>query len=180
MTGIIQQYLDLLDSQREAAFAALEGLTEAQIWQPPAPKEWCIGEVLDHNHLLFASALPYVKLAWALQRRRAEKRRGRPYPIDIEDPYRKPSFPMWVGFLWTPRYTPRRPVSLETLKAENRHLHAAVRAFYEDKDPDLLGNVFVYDPLFGAVNLIVTLRIGIYHDQLHFDDVFKLAERLKS
>lgn len=180
MPTIVSTYLSLLDTQREAAFAALDGLTEAQVWQRPAPKEWCIGEILDHNYLLIASTFPYVKFAWKTQQRRAEKRRHRPYQTEIEDPYHKSTFPMWVGFLWKPRYTPKRPVPLEQLKAENRDLHAAVRTFYEDKDPALLGNVFVYDPLFGAINLIVTLRIGIYHDQLHFEDVFKMAAALKS
>jgi DinB superfamily len=180
MPDIVQQYLDLLDSQREAAFAALEGLTEAQIWQRPAPKEWCLGEILDHNYLLIGSTFPYVKVAWKLQKHRAERRRVQPYDIYIEDPYRKSSFPMWVGFLWKPRYTPKHPVPLEKLKAENRDLHTAVRLFYSDKDPALLGNIFVYDPLFGSINLIVTLRIGIYHDQLHFDDVFKMAAEMRS
>jgi hypothetical protein len=172
-------YLDLLDSQREAAFAALDGLSEAQVWQRPAQKEWCIGEILDHNYLLINSTFPYVKAVWKMQQRRAERRRGRLYATDIEDPYHKASFPMWVGFLWKPRYTPQHPVLLEVLKKENRDLHGAVRTFYADKDPALLGNIFVYDPLFGSINLIVTLRIGIYHDQLHFDDVFKLTELLR-
>ena len=180
MSYVIQNYLDLLDSQRELAFTGLDGLTEEQLWQRPAPKEWCIGEILDHNYLLIGSTFPYVKAAWKTQQRRAERRRERAYTTEIEDPYRKPSFPMWVGFLWKPRYTPRKPVPLEKLKTENRDLHAAVRAFYTEKDPALLGHTFVYDPLFGSINLIVTLRIGIYHDQLHFDDVFKMAEGLRS
>lgn len=179
MTTIVEETLDLLDSQREAAYAALEGLSEAQIWQRPAAKEWCLGEILDHNFLLIGSTLPYVRFAWGMQRRRAEKRRHLPFQTDIEDPYRKPNFPMWVGFMWTPRHTPKRPVPLERLKQENRDLHGAVRLFYGDKDPALLGNTFLYDPLFGFINLIVTLRIGIYHDQLHFEDVFRMTERLK-
>jgi DinB superfamily len=180
MTDILQQYLDLLDAQREAAYTALDGLTEAQIWQRPAPKEWCLGEILDHNYLLIGTTFPYVKAAWKAQRRRAEKYRHRPYATEIEDPYRKSTFPMWVGFLWKPRYTPRHPVPLEKLMEENQNLHRDVRAFYTGKDLDLLGNTFVYDPLFGSINLIVTLRIGIYHDQLHFDDVFKIVKTMKA
>ena len=42
----------------------------------------------------------------------------------------------------------------------------------------MLSNLYLYDPVFGFINLIVTLRIGIYHDQLQFDDVFKLAKTL--
>ena len=179
MSNIVSTYLDLLDVQCESAFTALDGLTEEQIWQRPAPKEWCLGEILDHNFLLICSTLPYVKIAWKVQQRRAEKKHSRPYQTEIEDPYHKDTFPMWVGFLWKPRYTPKHPIQLEQLKKENRDLHATVRAFYWDKDPALLGNAFVYDSLFGLINLIVTLRIGIYHDQLHFEDVIKMAETLQ-
>jgi len=179
MTSIVATYLDLLDSQREAAFTSLEGISETQLWQPPAPREWSIGELLDHNFLLIATTLPYVKFAWKTQQRRAAKRCDHPYATGMADPYRKPTFPMWVGFLWKPRYSQKHPTTFESLKTENRNLHAAVRAFYAEKDPCLLGNSFVYDPLFGSVNLIITLRIGIYHDQLHFDDVLKLAPALQ-
>jgi hypothetical protein len=179
MSNVVEEYLDLLDSQRENAYALLNGLGAEQLWQRPAPGEWCLGEILDHNYLLIASTFPYVKLAWKLERKRAEKQRLRPYKTEIDDPYRKSTFPMWVGFMWTPRYTPRKRVPLEKLMAENRDLHAAVRRFYTGKDPALLGNAFVYDPLFGWINLIVTLRIGIYHDQLHFDDFPNLVEGLK-
>ena len=180
MTEIVKQYLDLLDSQRETAFAALDGLTEFQIWLRPEPKEWCLGEILDHNYLLIASTIPLVRLAWRLQHRAAYRKRSKPYSTEIDDPYHKASFPMWVGFLWKPRFTPDRQVPLDKVMDENRVLHAVVRSFYESKDPDLLGHVHVFDPLFGFINLIVTLRIGIYHDQLHFDDVLKRAEELKS
>ena len=63
---------------------------------------------------------------------------------------------------------------------ELRMLHANVRKFYEGKDEDVLGNLYLYDPLFGWCNLIVTLRIGIYHDQLHYDDVVRQAVQLRN
>jgi hypothetical protein len=172
---VIETYLDLLDSQREAAFSALEGLNDAQVWQRPAPNEWSIGEILDHNYLLIASSYPLVKLAWNTLAWYGKLRRKQPYTTEIDDVYRRKTFPMWTGFQWTPRYNPRKPAPLETLKAENRELHTAIRAFYTSKDEDMLGNIYLYDPVFGLLNLIVTLRIGIYHDQLHYDDVFKLA-----
>ena len=177
--NIVEQYLNLLDCQREAAFDSLNELTEAQIWQRPAPKEWCLGEIIDHNYLLIASSLPYVKIAWKVQMGRAKRRRGCYYQTEIEDPYRMPSFPMWVGFLWKPRYTPKHPAPLEKLRIATRDLHAAVRAFYTGKDPARLGNTFVYDPFFGVINLIITLRIGIFHDQLHFEDVIRLSDSLR-
>jgi hypothetical protein len=173
--SIVEPYLDLLDFQRETAFNALDGITNAQLWKPPAPKGWSIGQLLNHNYLLFSSTVPYVKLAWKYFRKRGESHRNRPYQTEIGDVYREPKFPMWVGFLWKPKYSANNPVPFEKLKNEIRTLHSDVRTFYTGKDEDVLGNVFLYDPLFGWINLIVTLRIGIYHDQLHFDDIIKLA-----
>ena len=79
------------------------------------------------------------------------------------------------GLLWTPRYNPTKRVTLEKLKTDLRNLHGEIRAFYEGKDEDILGNLAVYDPYFGSLNLIVTLRLGIYHDQLHYADVIRMA-----
>jgi hypothetical protein len=179
MQAIISNYLDLLDSQRESAFSVLDCLTDAQLWHRPAPKEWSIGEIINHNDLLFESFLPTVKWMWKRFGWYGRLHRNRPYQVEIEDLYRSPKFPQWVGFMWTPRHTPRKPISLEALKSEVRALHGKVRRFYEGKDLDVLGNIYLYDPLFGWCNLIVTLRIGIYHDQLHFDDVFKQAAQFK-
>jgi hypothetical protein len=178
LASILSQYLALMDSQRESAFAALEGLTDPQLWQRPAPKAWSIGEILDHNSLLFASMYPILQWLWKLSWY-GRLRQNRPYKTEIEDLYRSPKFPHWVGFLWTPRYNTRKPVPLERLKMEMRALHTNTRRFYEDKDESVLGNLYLYDPFFGWCNLIVTLRIGIYHDQLHYDDVLRQAREFK-
>lgn len=176
---MIGTYLSLLDSQREAALAAVEGLVEERLWQRPAPGEWSIGEILSHNYVLIASTLPYIRFAWRFFGWYGHLHRSRPYQTDTPDVYRRDKFPMWVGFLWTPRYNPRRRVSLEQLRSELRSLHRKVRDFYTNKDEAFLGNISLYDPYFGWLNLIVTLRISIYHDQLHYDDVVKLAQSLK-
>jgi hypothetical protein len=76
---VIPTYLALLDAQREAAFAALDGLEPAQLWQRPAPREWCLGEMLNHVYLLNASAMPYVRFAWQALRWYGERRRHKPY-----------------------------------------------------------------------------------------------------
>jgi hypothetical protein len=55
-----------------------------------------------------------------------------------------------------------------------------VRSFYAGKDPDVLGNLYAYDPAIGVVNLITGLKVGIDHDQLHYDDLFKLAASLQA
>lgn len=177
--SVVQNYLNLLDEQREETLQILEGVTPQQLWQRPEPKEWCIGEILNHNVLLFRSVFPFVRFAWRTFRWTGKLLRNRTYKTDIEDPYRKPSFPMWAGFLWSPKFTPENPVPLDRLVSDLREEHARVREFYTGKDETMLGNVFVFDPLFGFLNLIVTLRIGIYHDQLHFEDVIALASDFK-
>jgi hypothetical protein len=168
-----------MDNQREAAFSALDGITDSQLWQMPAPKEWSLGEILDHNYLLMASFYPIVQRIWTWFGWYARLRRNRPYQSGIGDVYHNPKFPQWVGFLWTPRYSTRKPIPLESLKSELRGLHGQTRAFYEGKDEDMLGNIHLYDPLFGWCNLIVTLRIGIYHDQLHYDDIFNQVRQFR-
>ena len=179
MTTITAQYLNLLDTQRESVFAALNGLTDAQLWQRPAPKEWSIGEILDHNYLLVASSYSVVKGIWKFGSWYGRVRRNRPYQTDTADLYRDPKFPHWVGFFWTPRSNTRKPLPFEQLKSELRTLHADIRGFYEGKDEDVLGNLYFYDPLLGWGNLIVILRIGMYHDQLHYDDVIKQAAQFR-
>jgi len=178
MRGIIPEYLDLLDSQRERALAGLKDISDARLWRRPAPGEWSPGEILDHNYLLFASTYPIVVRIWKWIAWYGRLRRNRPYRTEIEDLYRSPKFPQWVGFLWTPRFNSRKAVPLDHLTSELRSIHRQVRQFYEGKDEDVLGNLYLYDPLFGWCNLIVTLRIGIYHDQLHFDDLLKQAASL--
>ncbi len=179
MSGIVSTYLNLMDSQRESILSLLDGLGYEQLWQRPVPKDWSIGEILDHNYLLMASSYPVVKWIWKLGAWYGRLRRSRPYATEIEDVYRDPKFPHWVGFLWTPRFHTRKPAPLEQLKTELRDLHARIRQFYEGKDEDVLGNLYLFDPVFGWVNLIITLRIGIYHDQLHFDDVLKQSAEFK-
>jgi hypothetical protein len=178
--NVLSSYLRLMDSQRVSAFAELQGLTDSQLWQRPAPKEWSIGEILDHNNRLYDTFYPLVKNMWSWFRWYGEWKQRRPYQVEIEDIYRRPSFPHWVGFLWPPKHTPKRPVPLSLLKTETEVLHAKIRAFYEGKDPDVLGNLYLYDPVFGWCNLIITLRIGIYHDQLHYEDATRQATQFKT
>ena len=176
---VISRYLDLMDFQRETTFAALAGITDLQLWQRPASNEWTIGEILNHNCLLTASFYPVMLGVWKLGNWYGRIRRNCPYQTEIDDLYRRSSFPQWVGFLWTPRYNRRKSVSLEVLKSETEIIHTKVRRFYDNKAEDILGNLYLYDPVFGWCNLIVTLRICVYHDQLHYDDVFKQVKLFK-
>ena len=100
--------------------------------------------------------------------------------MEIENVYKRPSFPMWTGFLWTPRHNPDKPISPAELKAEAESAHARLRSFYAGKDPDVLGNIYAYDPAIGVVNLVTGLKVGIDHDQLHYDDVIEMAAALRA
>ena len=174
--AIIPQYLDLLDEQRETTFQAIDRLTEDQIWQRPEPGEWCIGEILNHTQLVFSSLLSMIRFIWCLFNWSAKLWPNRDFRTTIGDPYRKARAPMWVGFFWKPKHSPEKPISFEDLKTVLRAQHQQIRTFYEDKPACLLGNVFVFDPLFGFVNLILALRVGLYHDHLHFEDVIQIGK----
>ena len=54
---------------------------------------------------------------------------------------------------------------------------ARLHTFYSSRDPDLLGHVMLYDPVMGSMNLIQALRLGIYHDELHYDVMDRLLSR---
>jgi hypothetical protein len=168
-----------MDRQRETAFATLEGLSEEQLWQRPSEKAWSIGEILSHTYLLTSSSLPYVRFAWRWFRPIAERRRHHPFRVDMPDRYRNGNFPMWVGFLWTPRYNAAKHIPRDQLVQQLKDHHTEIRRFYEGKPEDLLGHVYLWDPYFGLLNLIETLRLGMYHDQLHYEDVIRQAEALK-
>jgi hypothetical protein len=178
--NVILEYLDLLDAQRKAVFAALDGLSEEQIWQRPAPKEWCVGEILSHTVRFLDSFLPGLRFMWRFFGWFGRLRRKRPYAVEIENVYKRPSFPMWTGFLWTPRHNPEMPIPLAELVAEVESAHSRVRSFYTGKDPDVLGNIYAYDPAIGVVNLITGLKVGIDHDQLHYDDLLEMAASLQA
>ncbi len=172
---VISQYLDLMDAQREQVFSLIADISHNALWKRPESTEWCIGEILHHNILLLESIFPIVRFSWRFFRWTGKLLKSRRYRTTIKDPYCKKNFPHWVGFLWKPNYTPEQSVSLERLITETRLVHQEIRSFYEEKEEAMLGNVFVFDPLFGFLNLIVTLRIGIYHDQLHYEDVVKIV-----
>ena len=60
--NIVETYLEMMDQQREQLFADLDGINEEDIWQPPAEKEWSIGENLDHLRVINSSTLTLFKI----------------------------------------------------------------------------------------------------------------------
>ena len=169
--GVVGKYLALMDEQRAKIFADLNGISPEQLWKRPAPGEWSIGEILHHSFLVIHSMFPIIRIAWRWFRWTGKPFREKPYKTEFEDPYRKKGYPHWEGFLWTPKYSHRNPVPLSKLLTETRKAHQEVRNFFERKDQSLLGHIYFILPVFGIFNLVQALRIGIYHDQLHYDDV---------
>ena len=169
--NVVHTYLDMMDQQREVLFNELNGLTEEEIWQVPGDKEWSIGENIDHLRVINSSTLTLYKITWLFLLPLAKVRYDQPYHVDIDNVYKRPGFPLNTGWIWSPKYTQQKPTSLEMLKENLTQIHAEVRKFFTGKDPDYLGHVSLYDPVMGWLNLIRALRVGIYHDALHLEQI---------
>ncbi len=179
MPNSITRYLDLLDEQREAIFHELGPLPDAVLWYRPGPRVWSIGEHLDHPRVLSCAVRRLLMVYFPLASIFARLFRHRPYNADIDDVYKRPGFPMNMGWTSPPKYTPRRRVSVGFLHEALRAEHAACRQFYTAHDERLLGHVVFADPFalgvkgnrIGAVNLVQWLRIQTYHDAHHYERV---------
>lgn len=172
----INQYLDLMDAQREEIIARLAGITQEALWRRPEPGEWSMGESLDHTRVLNNSFVALFKVCWVLLWPIARLRRNKPYPVEIDNVYQRPGFPMGVGWIWTPRHKATRPLPLSRLAELLAETHGRIRRFYAGQDPRLLGHLPLYDPVIGTLNLIQALRVGVYHDDLHYDVVRRQIE----
>lgn len=171
MSKLIEQDLDLLDEQRESLLRRLGNLPEAVLWYRPGPKVWSIGEHLDHTRVLNCCTrrlvIAYYPIAWPC----ARLFRNRPYKTEIDDVYKRPGFPMSVGWIWPPKYKPSRPVSQAFLHDGLRDEHTAFRRFYAAHDERILGPIVLADPVIGALNLVQWLRVQAYHDAHHYERV---------
>ncbi len=172
----VDAYLTLLDLQRAEIFAALETVDGARLWQQPGPKEWSAGEHLAHATAALRSFRRMFQTFWAVLAPIGYLRRGRPYETEIDDVYARPGFPLNVGWLWPPRYTPERPATLAVLRELMAAEHGRVRRFYEGKDERILGNTPLYDPAIGCLNMIQALRVGVHHDAHHFATIRRILE----
>ncbi len=167
----VARLLDLLDEQREAVFGELGALADAVLWYRPRPRVWSIGEHLDHtrvtNCLLRRLLIAYYPVASIF----ARPFRHQPYKSEIEDIWQRPGFHMRLGWFLPPKYTPRRPVTVQFLHDALRAEHTAWRGFFNARDEQLLGHTIVFDPLVGALNLVQCLRLQVYHDAHHYERV---------
>ena len=174
----VAEYLELMDREREACFASLEGISHEQIWWRPADGEWSIGETLDHLRVFTASMVWIFRITWSVELPWAKLRLHRPYEVEIENHYARPDFPMNVGWIWAPKHRPDKPLPLPALKGRLSDIHQQARMFYAGREPDLLGHVSLYDPVMGWMNLVQALRLGIYHDELHYEVIARSLSEL--
>jgi hypothetical protein len=176
--NIVLTYLETMDQQREQLFAALEDLSEDALWQPPGEKEWSIGENLDHLRVINSNNLTLYKITWILLFSLAKLRYDKPYDVDIDNVYKRSGFPLSKCWIWSAKFTPEKPTSVDVLKVNLTNTYQAVRIFYTGKDPDYLGHVSMYDPATGWLNLIQALRVGLYHDELHINQIQEVRQKL--
>jgi len=179
-SSVIQPYLSLMDEQRREIFALLESVDPTLIWQRPAPNHWSLGENLDHSWRALRSFRHLFMRAWILLSPIGRLRQDRSYPTEIDDVYARPGFPLNVGWMWSPKHTPSRPVALSVLRQEMEAEHKQVRQFIESKSEAVLGNTPLYDPAIGWMNFIEALRVGIYHDAHHFANIERILESLST
>jgi len=176
--NIVLIFLQMMDQQREQLFADLGDLGEGELWQSPGENEWSIGENLDHQRVFNSGNLTLYKITWILLFSLAKLRYDKPYDVNIDNVYKRSGFPLRTGWMWSPKNTPEKPTSLEILKVNLTNSHQEVRKFYTGKDPDYLGHVSMYDPAIGWLNLIQALRVGLYHDELHMEQIQEVHQRL--
>lgn len=172
--SVVNDYLALLDAQREGIFAELATVADARLWQRPGPREWSAGEHLAHATAVLRSFRQMFQAFWAVLAPVGYLRRGQPYETEIDDVYARPGFPLNVGWIWPPKITPERPAALATLHEMLAAEHARVRRFYEGKDERVLGNTPLYDPAIGRLNMIQALRVGAHHDEHHFATIRRI------
>ncbi len=177
-TGMVARYLELLDAQREDLFAWLGAVPADQVWQRIEPRKWSMGEHVDHARLLLRSGRRLLQVVWPPMKPLGYWRRNRPYETTIDDVYERPGFPNSLGWLWTPKHGPSKPVSVEQLHAEVAAEHQRVRRWYVGRDEAVLGNINLYDPPIGWLNLVQALRVATYHDAHHFRIAEGIRDRL--
>lgn len=171
MDNPIAQFLDLLDQQREAVFSELSDISSEALWHRPAPKVWSIGEHLDHTRVINCCLRRILIVYYPLASIFATPFASRPYQSEIDNVYKRPGFPMRVGWIWPPKYTPDRPVTVDFLHKVLRAEHDAFRHFYSTRSESLLGHTVLADPVIGVLNLVQWLRVQGYHDAHHFERV---------
>jgi hypothetical protein len=174
MSSVVTKYLNLMDVQRTELFESLVGIEPERLWERLNPKKWAPGEHIDHTRVFNQSGRRSFQVLWKMLSPIARVRGSRPYKVQIDNVYERPNMPSKVGVFWSPQYRPERPTTAENLHRLLAVEHNKIRQFYEDKEEQILGNVYLWDPPIGWLNLIQALRVGIHHDQHHYGAVRRL------
>ena len=122
-------------------------LPDRVLWYRPAPRVWSIGEHLDHSRVVNRFLRRLMIVYYPLGSIIARLVRHRPYKADID--YLRVNlrnYPKSGGWIFPPKRTPRRPVSVGFLREALRAEHAAYRRFYSTHDEQVLGHVVLADP----------------------------------
>jgi len=173
----LSNHLKLMRSQRVSLVAVLDEMQPALLWKKPSEDAWSIGENLDHLRVIYNSWMGFVRMSWFFFSPLAHLRRAGDFQTDIDNVYRRPGFPQKVGWIWPPRYTPVHPAPYALLKRNLEKVHQQAEEFYLSRDALLLGHVSLYDPAIGNINLIQALRVAVYHDEMHIEQILHtLAE----
>ncbi|HSR47210.1 MAG TPA: DinB family protein [Anaerolineales bacterium] len=180
MSGEVQSYLLLMARQRREVFSRLANLPPSDLLRRPESGAWSIGENLIHATMAAKSFLGFFRLLWPLAGFVGNLRRSRPYDPEIDDVYARPGFPLWVGWLWTPRGMDDRPQTLGNLEVEMQAVHAGMDRFFRTKEEGVLGNAPLYDPAIGLGNYIQGLRVSIHHDAHHFASVAAIVDAART
>jgi hypothetical protein len=167
----IQAYLALMDAQAASFFSTLPSIAGDVLWRRPLQDGWSPGENLSHVAVVQHFFRHLNSVLWPIASLPARARPGRRIETAIDDVYARPDFPHATGRFWPPEYSPRRPASLDTLFRAISVEHQLVRAFYEKRNPALLGRALLYFPAIGWINYIQPLRIAVFHDAHHFDEI---------
>lgn len=175
----LDHYIQLMDSQRQELYTQLGGIPAELVWKRPEAGAWSIGENLDHLRVIYESFLSLFNFAWVILQPWAKLTRNRPCILEIDNVYRRPGFPQKVGWIWPPKYKPENPLPLDTLRNNLEKTHARVAEFYLSKDSDLLAHTPLYDPAIGSLNLIQALRVGVYHDSMHAEQILATYRQVK-
>jgi hypothetical protein len=180
VAGEIKSYLHLMAEQRREVFSRLAALPPSDLFRRPESGAWSIGENLIHATLAARSFLGFFRLLWPVAGLIGRLRRERPFDPTIDDVYARPGFPLWVGWIWTPRYREDMPPALRQLEEEMQSVHAGLERFFRTKDEAVLGNAPLYDPAIGLGNFIQGLRVSIYHDSHHFASVRAIVDERRT
>jgi DinB superfamily len=168
-----------MNAQSAFLFSTLSSISEEILWGRSPQDEWSPGENLSHVAVVHRFFRRLNRFLWPIASLIGRSRTDRQFETAIDDVYTRPAFPHFIGRLWPPEYSPRRPVSLNSLCRAISIEHQLVRDFYQKREPLNLGRALLYIPAIGWINYIQSLQIAVFHDAHHFDEIRKVVSAVE-